>query len=213
MKKSACPKNLRRIVKVSIFIMSLLLSGLNAFAMEQGTAPHGLNGARYITVGYRKMPENVVGTGMTYGLGFKSNHFAMELYSCWMETIPKGMEKIPKEFWGGGVPTGEMNINSPSAGFDFNLFVPVNKRVELYFGPSLNFEKLAQVYTSDGSAAIMGGATRGQRYSDWSAHTKTRINGQAGVAFNIETGAKFNVYLMAGYSLYRGITGSIGVSF
>lgn len=211
MKKSG-KSDFWRQIKVLTFI-TLLLSATPALATEQGTAPHGLNGARYVTVGYKKLPANVQGSGMTYGLGFKSSHFGMEIYSAWMQTIPTGMEKIPHELWGGGTPTGQMNVADPAAGFDFNLFVPVNKRVELYFGPSLNFEKIAQVYTSDGSAAMIGGASKGQRYSDWSAHTKTRINGQAGVAINLETGAKFNIYLMAGYSIYRGITGSIGVSF
>lgn len=213
MKKSAKVRFWRR-MNILVLITCLLLSGLNnASAMEQGTATHGLNGARYVTVGYKKMPENVQGSGMTYGLGFKSSHFAMEIYSVWMQTIPKGMERIPAQFWGGGVPTGEVNISSPAAGFDFNFFIPLNQRVELYFGPSLNFEQRAQVYVSDGSAAVIGGASKGQRYSDFNAATKTLVNGQAGVAMNFETGAKYNIFLMAGYSIYRGVTGSIGVSF
>lgn len=211
MKKSALSEFLRRI-KVLIFTTCLLLSGLNAFA-DESPVSRGQAGARYITVGYKKMPDNVQGTGMTYGLGFRSNHFGMEIYSAYLQTIPKGMEKVPHELWGGGTETGEMNVADPAAGFDFNIFMPINRRVEIYAGPSLNFEKVAKVYTSDGSAAILGGATKGQRYSDWSAHTQTRINGQAGVAINLNTGAKFNIFLMAGYSIYRGYTGSIGVSF
>lgn len=211
MKKSAKSEFLRP-TRILCLIITLLLSATPAFA-EESTAPHGQNGARYVTVGYKKMPDNVQGSGMTYGLGFRSNHFGMEIYSAWMQTIPTGMEKIPHELWGGGTPTGQMNVADPAAGFDFNVFIPVNKRVELYFGPSLNFEKIAQVYESDGSAAMIGGASKGQRYSDWSAHTKTRVNGQAGIAVNFETGGKFNIFLMAGYSIYRGYTGSIGVSF
>lgn len=209
MKKSVKSDFLRPI-RVLTFI-TLLLSAIPLTAQAETT--HGQNGARYVTVGYKKLPDNVQGSGMTYGLGFRSNHFGMEIYSAWMETIPKNMEKIPYPLWGGGTPTGEMNVNSPSAGFDFNLFLPINRRVEIYAGPSLNFVKMAKVYTSDGSAAMIGGATKGQKYSDWSAHTQTRINGQAGIAVNLETGAKFNIFLMAGYSLYRGVTGSIGVSF
>ncbi len=213
MKNEPKVRFLRPIISKILFFNIMLLSATSALAEYDNSKGHG---SRYVTVGYKKLPANSQGSGMTYGFGAinRDAHFGCEIYSAWMQTIPEGMEKIPAKFWGGGTPSGTVTVSDPSFGFDFNIFAPVNRRLDIYFGPSLNFEKIAQIYTSDGSASIYGGATKGQKYADFQGTWKTRINGQAGIAVTFPSGI-YNIQAQAlvGYSIYRGITGGIGFAF
>lgn len=207
MKKSAKVRFLRLIIVLTF--ITLLLSGFTAFADD--TTDRGQLRARYITIGHKKLPKDVQGTGMSYGAGFKRGLFGMEVYQTNYNTMPSDMAKSSASFnaliGGSGTKTGEKVISDGGFGFDFNFFYPVVRRLELYGGPSMAFEKESDVYS--GAVAVAGTTPK---YADFPGTMKTRFSGQVGLMTYIPFG-KHNMSLNVGYSAYRGITGGVGFGF
>lgn len=135
----------------------------------------------------------------------------MEIYQTNYNTMPNGMERSSASFngiiGGAGTKTGEVVVSDGGFGFDFNFYYPLVKRLELYVGPSMVFEKQSNVY---GGAVAMAQTT--PKYADFPGTMKTLFSGQVGLMTYVPIG-KYNISLNVGYSGYRGLNGGIGIGF
>ncbi|MFZ4856015.1 MAG: hypothetical protein ACOYL3_06420 [Desulfuromonadaceae bacterium] len=206
MKKSEKIRFLRQGMKISIFIFMLLSVPMCVFAEEvyvNDIRPRGI----YATAGVKKMPANSQGSGISYGGGWKKGIFGMEIYQTNFNSMPKGMSREYSNFGGGGSPIpGKKVISEAGFGFDFNFYMqPISgfKRLELYGGPSMAFERESEVWVKQ----------NGIEYADGNAIWKTKFGGQAGIIVHLPLGSNQNLAICAGFSSYRGVTTGLGFTF